>query len=42
MHPVSVGHVPDPEDPSTLIVSPAWGLHRSFAADGQRRRRERW
>jgi CubicO group peptidase (beta-lactamase class C family) len=34
VHPVAVGHVPDPEDPSRLIVTPAWGLHRAFAAMG--------
>jgi hypothetical protein len=31
---VAVGHVPDLADPSTLIVSPVWGLHRAFAAMG--------
>ncbi len=34
VHPVAVGHVPDPEDPSRLIVTPAWGLHRAFGAMG--------
>jgi CubicO group peptidase (beta-lactamase class C family) len=34
VHPVAVGHVPDPEDPSQLVVTPAWGLHRAFAAMG--------
>ncbi len=34
VHPVAVGHVPDPEDPSRLIVSPTWGLHRAFSAMG--------
>lgn len=34
VHPTSVGHVPDPEDPSTLIVSPTWGLWRAFAPMG--------
>ena len=34
VHPVAVGHVPDPEDPSRLVVTPAWGLHRAFAAMG--------
>jgi CubicO group peptidase (beta-lactamase class C family) len=33
-HPVSVGHVPDPEDPSSLMVSPAWGLFRSCGPMG--------
>ncbi|MCD4524858.1 serine hydrolase [Nocardioides sp. cx-173] len=34
VHPVSVGHVPDPEDPATLVVSPTWGLWRAFAPMG--------
>ena len=34
VHPVAVGHVPDPEDPSRLIVTPTWGLHRAFSAMG--------
>jgi CubicO group peptidase (beta-lactamase class C family) len=34
VHPVAVGHVPDPEDPSRLVVTPAWGLYRAFAAMG--------
>ena len=34
VHPVAVGHVPDPEDPSRLVVSPAWGLHRAFGPMG--------
>ena len=33
-HPVAVGHVPDPADPSRLVVSPAWGLHRAFGPMG--------
>ena len=34
VHPVAVGHVQDPEDPSRLVVSPAWGLHRAFGPMG--------
>jgi CubicO group peptidase (beta-lactamase class C family) len=34
VHPVAVGHVPDPEDPTGLIVSPTWGLHRAFGPMG--------
>jgi CubicO group peptidase (beta-lactamase class C family) len=33
-HPVSVGHVPDPADPSSLTVSPAWALFRSSGPMG--------
>jgi hypothetical protein len=34
IHPVSVGHVPDPQDPKRLHVSPAWGLYRAFGPMG--------
>jgi CubicO group peptidase (beta-lactamase class C family) len=34
VHPTAVGHVPDPEDPSTLVVSPTWGLWRAFGPMG--------
>ncbi|HEX2550266.1 MAG TPA: serine hydrolase domain-containing protein, partial [Nocardioidaceae bacterium] len=34
VHPTSVGHVADPEDPDKLIVSPTWGLFRSFGPMG--------
>jgi CubicO group peptidase (beta-lactamase class C family) len=34
VHPVAVGHVPDPEDPENLVVTPTWGLYRAFAAMG--------
>lgn len=34
VHPTSMGHVPDPEDPSRLMVSPTWGLYRSFGPMG--------
>ena len=33
-HPVSVGHVPDPENPGSLMVSPTWGLYRAFGPMG--------
>jgi CubicO group peptidase (beta-lactamase class C family) len=33
-HPNSVGHVPDPEDPKSLVVSPQWGLFRSCGPMG--------
>jgi CubicO group peptidase (beta-lactamase class C family) len=33
-HPVAVGHVPNPENPQELIVSPTWGLYRAFAPMG--------
>lgn len=33
-HPLSVGHVPDPEDPESQVVSPAWGLYRSCGPMG--------
>ena len=33
-HPNSVGHVPDPEDPESLMVSPQWGLYRSCGPMG--------
>lgn len=34
VHPTSVGHVADPEDPAKLMVSPTWGLWRAFAPMG--------
>jgi CubicO group peptidase (beta-lactamase class C family) len=34
VHPAAVGHVPDPEDPSQLIVSPTWALYRTFGPMG--------
>jgi len=34
VHPTAVGHVPDPEHPSTLVVSPTWGLWRAFGPMG--------
>jgi len=34
VHPTSVGHVPDPDDPATLVVSPLWGLGRAFGPMG--------
>jgi CubicO group peptidase (beta-lactamase class C family) len=34
VHPVAVGHVPSPEDRSSLIVSPTWGLFRSCGPMG--------
>jgi CubicO group peptidase (beta-lactamase class C family) len=34
VHPVAVGHVPDPEDPTRVVVSPAWGLYRCFGPMG--------
>lgn len=34
VHPTSVGHVPDQDDPATLVVSPTWGLWRAFAPMG--------
>ena len=34
VHPTAVGHVPDPEDPSTLVISPTWGLWRAFGPMG--------
>jgi CubicO group peptidase (beta-lactamase class C family) len=33
-HPLSVGHVPDPEDPTAYTVSPQWGLFRSCGPMG--------
>jgi CubicO group peptidase (beta-lactamase class C family) len=33
-HPVSVGHVEDPENPGRLVVSPTWGLYRAFGPMG--------
>jgi CubicO group peptidase (beta-lactamase class C family) len=34
VHPAAVGHVGNPDDPSELIVSPTWGLYRSFGPMG--------
>ncbi|GAA0247950.1 serine hydrolase domain-containing protein [Cryptosporangium japonicum] len=34
LHPVAVGHVPDPHDPSSLTVSTTWGLYRSCGPMG--------
>jgi CubicO group peptidase (beta-lactamase class C family) len=34
VHPTSVGHVATPDDPSTLMVSPTWGLWRAFGPMG--------
>ena len=34
LHPVSVGHVPDPADPTSLTVSPTWGLFRACGPMG--------
>jgi len=34
VHPTSMGHVQDPEEPSRLMVSPTWGLFRSFGPMG--------
>jgi CubicO group peptidase (beta-lactamase class C family) len=34
VHPVAVGHVPDPENPSSPAVSPIWGLYRSCGPMG--------
>lgn len=33
-HPLAVGHVPDPADPSRLMVSPTWSLFRSCGPMG--------
>jgi CubicO group peptidase (beta-lactamase class C family) len=33
-HPLSVGHVPDPEDPESSVVSQQWGLFRSCGPMG--------
>jgi CubicO group peptidase (beta-lactamase class C family) len=33
-HPLSVGHVPDPEDPESHVVSQQWGLFRSCGPMG--------
>lgn len=33
-HPNSVGHVPNPEDQDSLMVSPQWGLYRSCGPMG--------
>ncbi|PZA23139.1 serine hydrolase [Modestobacter versicolor] len=34
VHPTAVGHVPDPEDPARLVVSPTWALWRAFGPMG--------
>ena len=34
VHPAAVGHIPDPEDPATQIVSTTWGLWRAFGPMG--------
>jgi CubicO group peptidase (beta-lactamase class C family) len=34
VHPCAVGHVANPEDPATLMVSPTWGLFRSCGPMG--------
>ena len=33
-HPLSVGHVPNPDDPESHVVSPQWGLFRSCGPMG--------
>ena len=33
-HPLAVGHVPNPEDPESLMISPQWGLFRSCGPMG--------
>jgi CubicO group peptidase (beta-lactamase class C family) len=33
-HPLSVGHVPDPDEPGSYVVSPQWGLFRSCGPMG--------
>ena len=33
-HPLSVGHVPNPDDPESYVVSPQWGLFRSCGPMG--------
>ena len=33
-HPNAVGHVPDPQDPESYVVSPIWGLYRSCGPMG--------
>lgn len=33
-HPLSVGHVPDPENPGSYVVSPQWALFRSCGPMG--------
>jgi CubicO group peptidase (beta-lactamase class C family) len=35
VHPTSVGHVEDPDNPGALMVSPVWGLARAFSAMGE-------
>ena len=34
VHPTAVGHVPQPDNPDELVVSPMWGLHRAFGPMG--------
>ena len=34
VHPVAVGHVFDPADPTRTLVSPTWGLYRCFGPMG--------
>ena len=34
VHPTAVGHVPDPEHPDSLVVTPTWGLWRAFGPMG--------
>jgi len=34
LHPVAVGHLPDPENPNELMVTPSWGLFRSCGPMG--------
>ncbi|MFG1925222.1 serine hydrolase domain-containing protein [Cryptosporangium sp. NPDC048952] len=34
LHPAAVGHVPDPQNPSSLMVSTTWGLFRSCGPMG--------
>jgi len=34
VHPIAVGHVADPDDPSALVVSPMWALYRAFGPMG--------
>ena len=33
-HPNAVGHVPNPDDPESYVVSPIWGLYRSCGPMG--------
>lgn len=34
VHPTAVGHVFDPGDPGSVVVSPTWGLYRCFGPMG--------